>query len=76
MNKTRIDSRYSNLIQYIYTNAALQIRLKEDGGENDGGNSFWVERSVRQGDTISPKLHPSLFVLEDVFKNLSWEKRA
>lgn len=70
LDKARIDSRYSNLIKFIYEHATLHVKLEED----------WVtgrvpiRRGVRQGDTISPKLFT--LVLEDVFGRLSWDRKG
>jgi len=37
-------------------------------------NRISINRSVRQGDTISPKLFT--LVLEDVFRKLYWDKKG
>lgn len=70
MDKARIDSRYSNLIKYIYEHATLHVRVEEDWMME----KVQIKRSVRQGDTISPKLFT--LALEDVFKSLSWDRKG
>jgi hypothetical protein len=62
----RTDSRYSELIKYIYEHATSSIRLHEDT------QKFKIGRGVRQGDTISPKLFTA--ALELIFKNLEWSE--
>lgn len=70
MDTARIDTRYSNLIKYIYENATLQVSIDEDLVTDP----IPINRGVRQGDTISPKLFT--LALEDVFKRLQWESRG
>lgn len=70
MNRARIDSRYSNLIESIYHNATFHIKIDEDLKTN----KIKIKRGVRQGDPISPKLFT--LVLEDVFKELAWEQKG
>ena len=50
----------------IYRNSTAKIRLDTEGQE------FALEREVKQGDPISPKLFTCL--LEDLFHSLKWEK--
>jgi hypothetical protein len=64
----RTDSRYSELIKYIYEHATSSIRLHEDT------QKFNIGRGVRQGDTISPKLFTA--ALESIFKKLEWSERG
>ena len=66
LDECRVDSRYSNLIRYVYENATACIKLHENT------DKFKIGRGVRQGDTISPKLFTS--TLESVFKKLDWSK--
>lgn len=61
----RIDYRYSTVIKYIYENATACVRL------HDNTDKFNIERGVRQGDTISPKLFNS--VLQYMFKQTNWD---
>ena len=51
MDNSRIDSRYSSLVQYIYEHATLHVKLEEDWVTG----RIPVRRGVWQGDTISPK---------------------
>lgn len=70
MNEARIDTRYSNLIKHIYENATLQVAIDEDTSTD----KIKIEKGVRQGDTISPKLFT--LALESAFKNLAWENKG
>lgn len=62
--ESRVDHRYSALIKYIYRNATASVRLHQDT------DMFPIERGVRQGDTISPKLFNT--VLEYACKRINW----
>lgn len=68
MRNARIDQRYINLVEKIYSKATLKIRLHELT------NKVEIQRGVRQGDIISPKMFT--LVLEDVFKRLRWENKG
>lgn len=61
LNQSRIDYRYTSLIRNIYKNATSNVRLYEDT------EKFNIERGVRQGDNISPKLFTA--ALELAFKD-------
>ncbi|KAG5334609.1 CFDP2 protein, partial [Acromyrmex charruanus] len=63
MDLARIDSRYSNLIKYIYRQATLEVKINDDMCIE----KIQMKRGVRQGDTISPKLFT--LALEYVFKS-------
>lgn len=65
LSDSRIDHRYTLLIKYIYENATANVRLQEPT------NKFKIDRGVRQGDTISPKLFTNL--LEYMFKSIDLE---
>ena len=57
---------YVKLLQHIYDSNTSNIRLHTDSP------CFKLNRGVRQGDTISPKLFTAC--LEEVFKKLNWSK--
>lgn len=61
----RIDHRYIALIENIYDTATACVRLHEDTSR------FEVQRGVRQGDTISPKLFTA--ILEYMCKQIDWQ---
>jgi len=50
LSDCRIDHRYATLIERVYQNATASVRL------HDQTERFRIEKRVRQGDTISPKL--------------------
>lgn len=66
--KARIDHRYTKLLENIYKKATSSIALHEGTGK------FRIERGIRQGDTISPKLFT--LALENTFKNLDWSNKG
>lgn len=70
MSNARIDSRYTNLIEDIYKDATLHVKIDE----NTTTDKIPIQRGVRQGDSISPKLFT--LALEDVFKKLSWQQKG
>jgi hypothetical protein len=70
LQNARIDSRYIKLIKYIYENATMDVRMDDDRKTN----KIKIEKGVRQGDTISPKLFT--LALEDTFKSLNWDKKG
>ena len=65
LEKQGIPTIYINIIKNIYGNSQARIRLETLGKE------FLIERGVRQGDPLSPKLFSA--VLENIFRNLNWE---
>lgn len=70
LQNARIDSRYTQIIESIYKEATIHIRLDE----TTTTNKIPLERGVRQGDTISPKLFT--LALEDIFKKLEWNTKG
>ena len=70
LNKARIDSRYTSLVQHIYENAMFHVNI----GDEMIKEKIPIKRGVRQGDTISPKLFT--LALEGVFKNMSWDEKG
>jgi len=68
LRNARIDQRYINIIKHIQQTATIQIKLHETTGK------VKINRGVRQGDIISPKLFT--LVLETVFAKLDWDKKG
>lgn len=64
----RIDERYIRLFKNIQNKATSCIRL------HTNTETFKIERGVRQGDTISPKLFT--LTLENIFRELMWENKG
>jgi hypothetical protein len=63
-----VDAGYIELLSEIYNNASSTISLESVSEE------FKIQRGVRQGDTISPKLFNA--GLEEVFRRLAWDGRG
>lgn len=64
LKSQEIPDKYSRIIKKIYEMSKITINI-EKNGEN-----FHLERGVKQGDPMSPKLFNA--VLESIFRNLSW----
>ena len=64
LTEARVDHRYTTTIKNIYQNAKASVRLHEDTAD------FPIERGVRQGDVISPKLFTTL--MEFMFKKVDF----
>ncbi|GBP76676.1 Putative uncharacterized transposon-derived protein F52C9.6 [Eumeta japonica] len=65
LEKQGVERKYIRIIKEIYRRTTATIQLEQQGEE------FGIEKGVRQGDPLSPKL--SIAVLEDIFRNLDWE---
>lgn len=63
-----IDIQYINIIHSLYSKCQAKVRLEREGTE------FPIERGVRQGDPLSPKIFSA--VLESVFRRLNWDNRG
>jgi len=60
-----IHPSYIKIIETIYNSGTSTIRLHKDS------NKIKIERGVRQGDTISPKLFSA--ALEETFRKIDWD---
>ncbi|GBP03806.1 LINE-1 retrotransposable element ORF2 protein [Eumeta japonica] len=65
LEKQEVERKYIRIIKKIYRRTIATIQLEQQGEE------FGIEKGVRQGDPLSPKL--IIAVLEDIFRNLDWE---
>ena len=61
-----VDHHYIHLLKDIYSNCSSTITL------NSNKIIFNINKGVRQGDTISPKLFTAC--LEYIFKNFKWDQ--
>ena len=65
LQRCQIDYRYIEVLKCLYKNATMSVRLQDQASK-----PILLQRGVRQGDVISPKLFTA--ALEDVFKVLDW----
>ena len=63
-----INQGYVQLLANIYTNASGKIYI-----ENDVSEDIQIERGVRHGDAISPKMFTA--AMEEIFKKLNLQDR-
>ncbi|CAG9123810.1 unnamed protein product [Plutella xylostella] len=65
-----VDPTYIQILKKIYNNSTADIKLQNPGP------LFNIEKGVKQGDPLSPKLFTA--TLEEVFKKLavSWERKG
>ena len=67
LTKQGVEPKYSRILRKLYNETSAKVTTEREGDE------FKIERGVRQGDPISPKLFTSL--LEDIFQELDWESK-
>jgi hypothetical protein len=63
-----VNKGYIELLTHMYNNGTSVIRLDRESSK------FPIQRGVRQGDTISPKLFNA--GLEQVFRELKWDNKG
>ncbi|XP_063539716.1 uncharacterized protein LOC134748833 [Cydia strobilella] len=69
LQRCQIDYRYIEVLKCLYENATMSVRL-----QGQSSKPIPLQRGVRQGDVISPKLFTA--ALEDAFKVLDWKGRG
>lgn len=60
-----VEHKYIRIIKNIYAKSTAKIKLEKEGKE------IKINRGVRQGDPLSPKLFTA--VLEEIFRKLNWD---
>ena len=68
MAHLNVDQKYIRIIQNVYAQSTSRVRLETKG------EVIKIERGVRQGDPLSPKIF--IAVLEWIFRSLNWEKKG
>ena len=68
IRKQGVNEHITRVLQNYYANGTAVIRLHKDT------DKIRIEKGVRQGDTISPKLFTAC--LEDIFRKFSWETKG
>lgn len=68
LERQGVHGKYIRILKNVYKKSTAQIKLESIGEE------FPVERGVRQGDPISPKIFSA--VLEMIFRNLNWKNKG
>lgn len=68
MRNQGIEEAYVRTLDHIYEGSTATIKLHKTS------DKVPIEKGVRQGDTISPKLFTA--VLEEIFRKLNWEKKG
>ena len=61
LRKVNVDEGYVRILEDIYTDAIARIHI-----DNDISREVHIQRGVRQGDTLSPKIFTT--TIEEVFK--------
>ncbi|GBP23912.1 Retrovirus-related Pol polyprotein from type-2 retrotransposable element R2DM; Endonuclease [Eumeta japonica] len=63
-----VQEKYIRILMNVFSKSTAQIRLETTGEE------FPIEKGVRQGDPVSPKLFSA--ALEMIFRNLDWNENG
>ncbi|CAG9116776.1 unnamed protein product [Plutella xylostella] len=66
LQRCQIDWRYIEVLRCLYNAATMTVKVQDHKTR-----PIQLQRGVRQGDVISPKLFTN--ALEDVFKTLDWK---
>lgn len=66
LKKQGVEHKYIRILKNIYTNSTAKIKLEKMGKE------IKIDRGVRQGDPLSPKLFTA--VLQEIFRKLEWDQ--